>query len=141
MSANTVPSGFKDVEEWLLNQLYENPKANHLTHSLLQQLSQVLQSEPSSRDMVNELRSAMGSVPLSAEDYGPETERNVEFGEVQRAVEALIEAGWAKGDRNRNADGVYYTGLKLTNKGEAEAIRRKREREKRQSVLDGVSTR
>jgi CheY-like chemotaxis protein len=121
MTADTTPHGFRDVEDWLLHQLYKHPKASHVTHSLLRQLNQVLQSEPSTLDAANELRSAIGKAPISAEEYGQMKERNAKFAEVQRAVEALIEAGWVKGDR-------YYTDLKLTQIGEQEAIRRERER-------------
>ena len=70
----------------------------------------------------------MGNPPLSEEQYV--AERKLEFNHVQTAVESLIEQGFARGVRDTGADGVYFKDLKLTNKGEAAAIRGKRKREK-----------
>jgi len=62
MSTRPTPSGYADIEEWILQQLYEQPKVNHMTHTLFQHLEHVMQTEPSSEDMVNQLR----AVPASA---------------------------------------------------------------------------
>jgi hypothetical protein len=139
MSTNPAPSGFKTLDEWILHQLFEQPKANHMTHTLFQQLQRVLESEPSRRDEINELRRLSGQSPVGAEEQVEE--RKLEFREVQYAVETLIESGKASGDRNSGVDGVYYTDLKLTRKGEAEAIRAKRGRADAAEAIASVSER
>ena len=60
---------------------------------------------------------------------------------VQYAVETLIQDGLAKGDRNSDVDGVYFTDLKLTTKGEAAAIRQKRKRAEGAAALAAASER
>ena len=65
MSMSVALSGFETVEEWIVHQLYEQPKVNHLTHTLFQQLERMLQADPSRRDTMNELRAATGQPPLS----------------------------------------------------------------------------
>jgi hypothetical protein len=124
MSGYDVPDGFADIEGWLLHELYEHPQVKHATHTLFQQLEGVLRTEPSNRATINEIRTATQMEPLPAE--APVTEKHVEYSSVQWAVETLIESGWAKGDRKSGADGVYFAEIRLTSKGEAEAIRRKR---------------
>jgi hypothetical protein len=133
MSTRPAPSGFDGIDKWILHQLNEQPKVKHTTHTLFQQLERVLQSEPWHKEMVNAIRAATGMSPLAAKAYI--TEKTVSLGDVQYAVESLIESGGAKGDRNSGANGVYYTDLKLTAKGEAEAIRQKRKREEGAKAL------
>lgn len=137
MSMSVAPSGFETVEEWIVHQLYEQPKANHMTHTLFQQLERVLQAEPSRRDTMNQLRAATGQPPLS-DDHHIE-EPKLAYGAVQYAVETLIQDGLAKGDRNCGVDGVYFTDLKLTTKGEAAAIRQKRKRAEGAEALAAAS--
>lgn len=60
---------------------------------------------------------------------------------MQYAVETLIQDGWAKGDRNSGVDGVYFTDLKLTAKGESAAIRQKRKRVEGAEALADVAER
>lgn len=139
MSMSIAPSGFETIEEWIVHQLYEQPKANLMTHTLFQQLERVLQSEPSRRDIMNQLRAAMGQPPLSADDQIEEPK--LVYGAVQYAVETLIQDGLAKGDRNSGVDGVYFTDLKLTAKGEAAAIRQKRKRAEGAEALAAASER
>ena len=139
MSTNPVPYHFGSIEEWILQQVFDFPHASHGTYTLFQQLNQVFQSEPTSRDVVNELRNALRLDPLPAEENAEQRKRD--FNDVERAVETLIAEGWAKGDRNSGVDGVYYTDLKLTNKGEGEAIRRKRERERGAAALSEADKR
>lgn len=139
MSMSLVPSGFETIEEWIVHQLYEQPKGNHITHTLFQQLERVLQAEPSRRDMMNQLRAATGQPPLSADDNIEEPK--LVYGAVQYAVETLIQDGLAKGDRNSGVDGVYFTDLKLTTKGEATAIRQKRKRADGAEALAAASER
>ena len=139
MSMSIAPSGFETIEEWIVHQLYEQPKVNHMTHTLFQQLERVLQSEPSRRDILNQLRGATGQPPLRADDHieGPK----LVYGAVQYAVETLIQSGLAKGDRNSGVDGVYFRDLKLTAKGEASAIRQKRKRAEGAEGLAAASER
>jgi hypothetical protein len=139
MSTQPEPSGFADIEEWVLQQVYDQPKVEHMTYTLYQQLDRLLQSKPSQRDVINQIREATGHQPLSAEERVEE--RKLTFGGVQDAVETLIEAGWAKGERQSGVDGVYFTGQKLTPKGEAEAIRRKRKRAEDAEALASASDR
>ena len=139
MSMSIAPSGFETIEEWIVHQLYEQPKVNHMTHTLFQQLERVLQSEPSRRDIMNQLRAATGQPPLSADDHIEEPK--LVYGAVQYAVETLIQDGLAKGDRNSGVDGVYFTDLKLTAKGEAAAIRQKRKRAEGAEALAAASER
>lgn len=126
MTARPYPSGFCSIEDWIMHQLYEQPKVNHMTQTLFQHLEHVLQSEPSSRETVNQIRAVSGLQPMGPDEQVEE--KKLAYGDVQYAVETLIESGWAKGDRNSGVDGVYYTDLKLTTKGEAAAIRQKRKR-------------
>jgi len=137
MSTRPIPSGYADIEEWILQQLYEQPKVNHMTHTLFQHLEHVLQSEPSSRDTVNKIRAISGLQPLGSEEHIEE--KKLAYGDVQYAVETLIESGWAKGDRNTGVDGVYYTNLELKAKGEAAAIRAKRKRAEGTEALASLS--
>jgi hypothetical protein len=139
MSTRPTPSGYADIEEWILQQLYEQPKVNHMTHTLFQHLEHVMQTEPSSEDMVNQLRAVSGLPPLGAEEKFKE--KKLAYADVQYAVETLIESGWAKGDRNSSMDGVYYTDLKLIPKGEAAAIRAKRKRAEGAEAMVALSER
>jgi hypothetical protein len=91
MSMSVAPSGFETVEEWIVHQLYEQPKVNHLTHTLFQQLERMLQADPSRRDTMNRLRAATGQPPLS-DDHHIEEPKPV-YGAVQYAVETLIQEG------------------------------------------------
>ena len=127
------------MEEWIVHQLYEQPKVNHMTHTLFEQLERVLQAEPTRRDTESQLRAAMGQPPLS--DDAHIEEPKLEYGAVQYAVETLIQEGLAKGDRNSGVGGVYFTGLKLTAKGEATAIRQKRKRAEGAEALADASER
>jgi hypothetical protein len=137
MSMSVAPSGFETIEEWIVHQLYEQPKVNHMTHTLFQQLERVLQAEPSRRDIMNQLRAAMGQPPLSADHHIEEPK--LVYSAIQYAVETLIQDGLAKGDRNSSVDGVYFTDLKLTTKGEAAAIRQKRKRAEGAEALAAAS--
>ncbi len=60
------------------------------------------------------------------------------FDDVQYAVETLIESGWAGGSRDVGNDGVCYKSLKLTAKGEGEAIRGKRKRDKDAEAMSAL---
>ncbi len=128
------PGDFNNLEDWIVSYLYEWPKSPHTTYSLLQTVLEIVDSQPSSDDTVRELIKASGR-----EDMAPakhiEDEKPT-FSNTQKTIEGLIELGTIKGDRNRGADGVYYEALKLTPKGEAQAIRCKREREKLNELLE-----
>lgn len=139
MSISLAPSGFETIEEWIVHQLYEQPKVNHMTQTLFQHLERVLAAEPSCREVMNQLRSATGQPPLSADAHIEEPK--LVYGAVQHAVETLIQEGLAKGDRNSGVDGVYFTDLKLTTKGEATAIRQKRKRAEGAEALAAASER
>lgn len=117
-----VPAGLGSIEDWLLQYLYDHPKDKHSTASLLEQLEQVLRGEPSQLEECNRIRGIMGAAALNAEEYA--TQRTPTRSAVQRAVESLIREGWANGNRNRDADGVFFEGLKLTGKGTREALNR-----------------
>jgi hypothetical protein len=45
---------------------------------------------------VNQLKAAIDKPPLGAEEHADE--KKLEFGDLQHAVETLIESGWVKGD-------------------------------------------
>jgi hypothetical protein len=123
-----VPSGFLDIEDWLLHYIYHHPKENHSTHSLLQQLDSVLKAEPAQLDECNRRGALFGAPEITAEEY--ESLRKPELSGVQRAVETLIKEGWAKGKRDADVRGVvFFSGLDLTGRGTQEVIRRAREKE------------
>lgn len=123
-----VPVGFWQIEDWVLYHIYHRPKENHSTHSLLQQLDSVLKAEPSQLDEYNRHKRVLGASSVPAEEYA--ALRNPKLSAVQRAIETLIQEGWAKGKRDTDVQGVvFFSGLDLTSSGTREAIRRAREKE------------
>src|SRR3974377_1235550 len=54
------------------------------------------------------------------------------------ATENLIERGFVRGKRLRGADGVYFSSLRLTGKGEQTAIRQKKESEKTGTAIKKI---
>jgi hypothetical protein len=126
-----IPSGLGSIEDWILQHLYDHPNDKHSTLSLMQQLDQVLRDEPSQLEECNRIRGIMSAAPFSPEEYA--AERTPTRGVVQRAVETLIREGWANGNRNRDADGVFFEGLDLTGKGTREALGRANAKEKREA--------
>jgi hypothetical protein len=128
MNGLAVPIGFPSIEDWILEHLYQTPKAAYTTHTLLKELEETLKKEPSRLDEYNKLHGILGAAPLTSEEY--ELERKPDD-KVQRAVENLIHSGLLTGKRDNDADGVvFFAELKLTGKGEREAIGRSRERER-----------
>jgi hypothetical protein len=59
-----------------------------------------------------------------------------EFMETLGATEGLIARGLVGGSRNRGADGVYFSGLKLTRKGEQAAIEQQRQAKQTEKAID-----
>ena len=129
------PGDFNSLEDWIVGYLYEWPKTPHTTYSLLRDALGIVESQPSSIDTINALLKASGREDMTPAAAPIEDEKPT-FGDVQKSIEDLIEAGTVKGDRNRGVEGVYFEALKLTPKGEAHAIRRKREREKLNTLLE-----
>ncbi len=125
-----VPHGSDDVEDWILQYIYQHPNEVHSTHTLLKQLDSVLIAEPSKLEESNRVRGVMGSPSLTPEDYA--TLRKPDLHVVQRAVETLIMNGWTKGKRDADAQHiVFFDGLALTSSGERERVRRTRDKEER----------
>jgi hypothetical protein len=101
-----VPGEFNEIEEAILEFLYEHPDWDTGTFSLVK----TLRGEPS------------GST-----DEEKHQQAKRAFEDVQHAVETLIMGKLAKGKRLRAASGeIYFSELKLTPSGEAAAIKQKR---------------
>jgi len=111
--ARRFPIRYGELEEAILQHLYlnPNPRPSHTTYNLAGVLRQ---------QQIKELLS--GSDEWRAEIRAAHSE-------VQRAIESLILQRLIKGDRERDDKMVHFTNLKLTPKGQAEAIRLKRELE------------
>lgn len=123
-----VPAGFSNIEEWILFYMYGHPKDDHSTHSLRDQLAQVLKDEPSRLDEFNKIQRMFKRPDLSAEEYEPQ--RQPAVSDVQRAVETLIEQGSVNGKLESDENGaIFFSGIKLRLKGTREAIRGSRARE------------
>ena len=123
-----IPTGFTNIEEWLLLYIYGHPNDDHSTGSLRDQLIEALKDEPSRLDEYNKVQRLFRGPDLTAEEY--ESQKKPAMSVVQRAVETLIEQGTAKGKRGIDADGaIFFSGLNLTPKGTREAIRSSRARE------------
>ena len=128
MVRETLPSGFSSIEDWLLSYFYRHPKGDHSTLSLLRELDGVLKAEPSGLEDYNKRQRVFGAEEVAAE--------------VQRAVETLIEAGFAKGKREADTQGVvFFTALVLTSSGEKQAIRKDKEREKQKQPPNDFESR
>lgn len=115
---------YGELEEAVLEHLYANPSPHpsHSTYNLagtlkLQQLHEF---------------------ETGSEQWRAKIHRAKE--EVQRAIESLIVERLVKGDRERDDQMIHFTNLKLIPKGEAEAIRLKREHEGAQKALSNADT-
>lgn len=102
----SLPGRYTEIEEAILNYLYENPSTPTGTAHLLIALRP--QQTPASFE------------PVVGEA------RNKEFDEIQYAIETLIADGLAAGQRIVQSQRLQYVQLKLTRKGEAQAIVEKR---------------
>jgi len=58
------------------------------------------------------------------------------FVETLHATEGLIARGLVQGNRNRGADGVYFSSLSLTRKGEQAAIEQRRQAKETGKAID-----
>ena len=140
MVRETLPSGFSSIEDWLLSYFYRHPKGDHSTLSLLRELDGVLKAEPSGLEDYNKRQRVFGAEEVAADEY--EALRTPKLEEVQRAVETLIEAGFAKGKREADTQGVvFFTALVLTSSGEKQAIRKDKEREKQKQPPNDFESR
>lgn len=101
-----VPGEFSELEEAILDLLYNNPNSNYGTGGLVREL----RPEP----------------PDGSDEQKAEQQKQA-FHDVQYGIETLIVAKHLKGKRQRAFNGdVYFEELKLTPSGEAAAIKQKR---------------
>jgi hypothetical protein len=127
--ARVFPVRYGEFEEAILLHLYNNPnpRLSHTTHNLAGAL------------MLQELQDPND---LGLEDETRRAKIRQAFVEMQSAIESLILHRLVKGDRERDSEMIHFTNLKLTAKGEAEAIRLRREHEASEMqmrVADAVS--
>lgn len=111
--AKNFPVRYGELEEAILRHLYANPapRPAHTTYNLAGALR---------------LQHFQG-LEASSEQWSAKIQQAKT--EIQRAIESLIVERLVKGDRERDDQMIHFTNLKLTPKGEAEAIRLKREHE------------
>ena len=64
----------------------------------------MLRAEPSGLEEYNRHQRVFRAAEVTAEDY--EALRTPKLEEIQRAIETLIEAGWMKGKRDAEAEGM-----------------------------------
>jgi hypothetical protein len=98
----TIPGKFSDKEEAILLWLYEHPGQDANTVNLTQFLNPGL------------------NIAAKSPELRPAIEN------TQYAIETLVEHRLVDGDRYRSGDMVMFNGLRLTRKGESEAITTKR---------------
>jgi hypothetical protein len=65
-------------------------------------------------------------------------EAQVAFEETREAVEQLIVASLVRGKRLKNAEGVFFSELKLTTKGEQTAIQERRKMAELEKILPEI---
>lgn len=120
--ARHFPVRYGESEEAIRQHLYLNPNPlpSHTTYNLAGALRKQQFEE------------------LEADSDEWRTKLHAAYAEVQRAIESLILQRLAKGDRERDDKVIHFMNLKLTPKGEAQAIRLKREHE---AAEYGISTR
>jgi len=95
-----VPGTFSDTEEAILGYLYDNPDGSMGTTSLMSALQPEQQSTAEQREQ--------------------------SFEGIQYGIETLVAHLLVKGKRTTEAGKVRYVQLRLTSKGQAEAIKQKR---------------
>jgi hypothetical protein len=98
------PPSFDEIETAILLEIYDQPDGTYDSYTLLRKVNPGVPS--GSEQAVNALT------------------------RICAATENLIERGFVRGKRLRGADGVYFNSLRLTRKGEQNAIRQKKESEK-----------
>ena len=102
---------FSQAEGTVLNTIWEKPNDDHTTHGLMQILNQ--------------------NVRMNS----PEEQKA--FTATEEAVERLYELGLLQGTRLKdNAGRIYFSGLKLTRKGEQETIRYRKDQVRAKQALD-----
>jgi hypothetical protein len=123
----TIPYGYPEIEDWILDFIYLHPKESYTTHTLREQLDAVLKAEPSHLKEYNRLMEKIAAEKTSPEEY--DAQRHSKLEKVQRAVESLIETKLVTGKRDADDHGiVIFSDIFLTPKGERETITRDRAR-------------
>jgi hypothetical protein len=108
--AKPVPPVFYQMEVAVLSAMYEVENGFYSSYTLAQSLGPTI--EPGTPQA--------GSA----------------FRETRDATERLIARGLVRGNRNRGADGVYFTSLKLTRKGEQAAIEQRKQAKETRNAID-----
>jgi hypothetical protein len=103
------PPAFDEKEGSILGAMYEVQNGTYDSYSLAQKVKTTAQ------------------VGTSAAALG--------FTETRDATERLIARGLVRGKRQTGADGVYFTKLRLTPKGEQAAIRQRRQAEETRKAI------
>ena len=67
-----------------------------------------------------------GLMRILKPEQDTDEQRQEAYKETQYAIETLLAAGLAKGERHSGYGDVYHSELRLTPKGEAEAIKQRR---------------
>ena len=111
--AKQFPQRYGELEEAILRHLYDNPtpRPAHTTYNLAGALR----------------KESLAELGAGSPEWRAKIQQDRE--EVQRTIESLILKHLIKGDRERDDKMIHFTNLKLTSKGEAEAIRLNREHE------------
>jgi hypothetical protein len=104
-----LPAAFDDKEVAILSAMYEVENGTYDSYTLMQKLNPTVQ---------------VGTPPAG-----------LAFAETRDATERLIVRGLVRGERLAGADGVYFSKLKLTPKGEQSAIQQRRQAEEAEKAL------
>jgi hypothetical protein len=104
---------FNNIESGVLIVLYEEPDVSHTSYTLTQRLNPPIQ--------------------IGIQDYEPT------FENVRDATEEHIVRGLVRGKRLKGADGIYFSDIKLTSKGEQAAIQERKRRAELEKALPEIT--
>ncbi len=96
------PPAFNQAQSSVLLELYDNPSASYTTYALVQILTPNTQ--------------------MGTPNY------EIAFNNTRAAIEELIVLSLVSGKRQKGADGILFSDLKLTSKGEKIAIQERRKK-------------
>jgi hypothetical protein len=107
------------TEEAILVHLYEHPEAAHSTDTLV---AAIPGDSLTTVEIADELLQAMGKQKEPSKEREP---RPRQPSEVQSDIESLLVKGLIHGKRVGTPGNIRHTNIRLTKKGEVEAIRAK----------------
>lgn len=104
---------FNNIESGILIVLYEEPDVSHTSYTLTQKLNPPIQ--------------------IGIQDY------EATFENVRDATEEHIVRRLVRVKRHKGADGIYFSDIKLTSKGEQAAIRERKRRAELEKLVPEIS--